>query len=127
MMRSLSIILILLVTAPLTAADRDLDFVAGLRRLQLFDLAEKYCQRELALQGNSADREGTLAIELIRSFALEAMSRPPEDRAPIWKQARDAAAEFQRTHANHPRLFLVRVQDALTLLAQGELAQQEAE
>lgn len=121
------LILSLLMAAPLPAAEPDLEFLSGLRRQQLFDLAEKYCQRELALQGNSPEREANLTIELIRSFALEAMSRPPEERAPIWQQARNAAAEFQRQHANHPRLFLIRVQDALTLLAQGELAQQEAE
>lgn len=117
----------LLVAAPLGASDRDLELLTGLRRLQLFELAEKYCQRELAKQGNPPEREATLAIELVRSFALDAMSRPPEERGPIWQQARDAAAEFQRSHAAHPRLLLIRVQDALTLLAQGELAQQEAE
>jgi hypothetical protein len=123
----LVLILILLSTARLPGADRDLAFVSGLRRLQLFDLAEQYCQRELASQNNTPEREAKLTIELIRSFALEALSRPPEERAPVWQQARDAAAEFQRTHAGHPQLLLIRVQDGLTLLAQGELAQQEAE
>jgi hypothetical protein len=122
-----SLLLIVICPATLFAADRDLDFLTGLRRLQLFDLAEKYCQRELALQSNSPEREAKLTIELIRSFALEAVSRPPEERAPIWQQARNAAAEFQRQHADHPQLLLIRVQDALTLLAQGELSQQEAE
>lgn len=117
----------LLVAAPLGASDRDLELLTGLRRLQLFELAEKYCQRELAKQGNPPEREATLAIELIRSLSLDAMSRPPGERGPIWQQARDAAARFQRSHAAHPRLLLIRVQDALTLLAQGELAQQEAE
>jgi hypothetical protein len=127
MQRTTILLLIFLATARLKAADRDLDFVSGLRRLQLFDLAEKYCERELAKQNNSPQREAALAIELIRSFALDAMSRPPEERAPLWQQARDVAADFQRSHANHAHLLLIRVQDALTLLAQGELAQQEAE
>jgi hypothetical protein len=126
-MPSFFLILALLSTARLPAADRDLDFVSGLRRLQLFDLAEKYCQRELASQSNTPEREAKLTIDLIRSFALEALSRPPEERASTWQQARAAAAEFQRTHAGHPQLLLIRVQDGLTLLAQGELAQQEAE
>lgn len=127
MVRFCSLLLIVIFPATLFAADRDLEFLTGLRRLQLFDLAEKYCQRELASQSNTPEREANLTIELIRSFALEALSRPPEDRAPIWQRARDAAVDFQRTHASHPQLVLIRVQDSLTLLAQGELAQQEAE
>ena len=126
-MRPLSFILVLVSTTLLPGADRDIDFVSGLRRLQLFDLAEKYCQRELASQNSTPEREAKLTIELIRSFALEALSRPPEERAPIWRRARDVAAEFQRTHAGNEQLLLIRVQDGLTLLAQGELAQQEAE
>lgn len=126
-MRICSLLLIVIFPATLFASDRDIDFLTGLRRLQLFDLAEKYCQRQLASQSSSPEREAKLTIELIRSFALEAVSRPPEERAPIWQQARDAAAEFQRQHADHPQLLLVRVQDALSLLAQSELTQQEAE
>lgn len=119
-------LLILICAMPLAAADRDLDLLKGLRRLQLFDLAQRYCQRELVLQSNSHEREAQLTIELIRSFALEAMSRPPEQRESLWKSAHQAATDFQRTRANHPQLLLVQVQAALTLLAEGELAQQEA-
>jgi hypothetical protein len=125
--RVCSLLLLAFFPATLVAADRDLEFLSGLRRLQLFDLAEQYCQRELASQSNTPQREAKLTIELIRSFALEALSQPAEERAPIWQRARDAAAEFQRAHADHPQLLLIRVQDGLTLLAQGELAQQEAE
>ena len=74
-----------------------------------------------------AQREADLTIELIRSLDLHALSRPRDERDPLWKQAREAAAEFQRTKPSHPRLFLVRVQDALTLLAIGEVAREEAE
>jgi hypothetical protein len=121
------LLLLLCNVQPLLAADRDVEFTTGLRRLQLFDLAEKYCRRELNQQSLSPEREATLTLELIRTLALQALSRPAADREPLWKTAHGEAAEFFRTRAAHPRAALVRLQDALTLLAEGEVAQQEAE
>jgi len=127
MTRAAILIVLLTASASLWADERDATFVSGLRRLQLFDLAERYCRGELASQKNSVEREAELTIELIRTLALHAMSRPSQEREPLWQQARDVAAQFERTRAKHPHVFLIRVQDALTLLARGEVAQQEAE
>jgi hypothetical protein len=69
----------------------------------------------------------SLTIELIRCHAAHAVQTAPAERAPLWQSARQVAADFQREHAANPRLVLVRVQDALTVLAQAELSRQEAE
>ena len=71
--------------------------------------------------------QGDLAVELIRTYALHAANSPPDQREELWKLARSTAAEFQRQNPQHPRGILIRMQDALTLLAQGELARQELE
>ncbi|MEO8498241.1 MAG: hypothetical protein ABI614_24510, partial [Planctomycetota bacterium] len=46
-------------------------------------------------------------------------------REPLWQKARDAATPF--SDSVEPRAVLVRVQDALALLARGELARMESE
>src|SRR5207247_1821733 len=77
-------------------------------------------------QASAADR-AQFTIELIRTLAAAAINAPPSERGPRWKQARDAAADFLRQERGSPRLVLVRVQDALTVLADAELSRQEAE
>lgn len=105
----------------------DARFLDGLRQRRLFELAEKYCQQKLNDEKLPPVKQGDLTIELIRTLAQHAAFARPEERDDLWKQARVTAAEFVRTQAKHPRLILVRVQDALTPLAQGELARQELE
>lgn len=102
-------------------------FLEGLRQRRLFELAERYCTQRLASAQLPPVAQGDLAVELIRTYASHAVNSPPDQREKLWKQARSAAAEFQRQNAQHPRGILVRMQDALTLVAQGELARQELE
>lgn len=109
------------------AADEDERFLEGLRQRRLFELAERYCTGRLANQKLPPVQHGDLAVELIRTYTLHAANSPPDRREELWKLAREAAAEFQRQSPPHPRVILVRLQDALTLLAQGELARQELE
>ncbi len=109
------------------AADEDEWFLEGLRQRRLFELAEKYCTERLAGAQLPPVAQGELAVELIRTYALHAANSPPDQREELWKRARTAAAEFQRQNSQQPRGILIRMQDALTLLAQGELARQELE
>jgi len=109
------------------AADEDERFLEGLRQRRLFELAEKYCTERLAGAQLPPVVQGDLAVELIRTYALHAANSPPDQREELWKRARTAAAEFQRQNPQHSRGILIRMQDALTLLAQGELARQELE
>ena len=109
------------------AANEDERFLEGLRQRRLFELAERYCSYRLAEPQLPPVVQGDLAVELIRTYALHAVNSPPDRREELWKLARGAAAQFQRTSPQHPRGILVRLQDALTLLAQGELTRQEFE
>lgn len=109
------------------AANEDDRFLEGLRQRRLFELAERYCSNRLADAQLPPVTQGDLAVELIRTYALHAANSPPDRREELWKLARGAAAQFQRTSPQHPRGILVRLQDALTLLAQGELTRQEFE
>ncbi|MBC7854876.1 MAG: hypothetical protein IAF94_15700, partial [Pirellulaceae bacterium] len=109
------------------ADDENERFLEGLRQRRLFELAEKYCVERLSGTQLPPVMQGDLAVELIRTYALHAANSPPDRRAELWKLARMTAAEFQRQSPEHPRGILIRMQDALTLLAQGELARQELE
>ncbi len=117
----------LLAAAICRAGEEEERFLNGLRQRRLFELAEKYCTGRLAGTQLSPVLQGDLAEELIRTYALHAANSPPDERQELWKLARTAAAQFQRQSPQHPRGILIRMQDALTLLAQGELARQELE
>jgi tetratricopeptide (TPR) repeat protein len=49
------------------------------------------------------------------------------ERESQWQRARQTAADFLRENPKNPRLVLVTVQDALTMLARGSLLRQESE
>jgi tetratricopeptide (TPR) repeat protein len=108
-------------------ASDDEKFLDALRARRLFSVAEALCKERLDDQQLGPVDRAQFTIELIRTFAAAAMNAPPGDRAPLWKQARDEAAEFGRNERTSPRLVLVRMQDALTALAEAELLRQEAE
>jgi tetratricopeptide (TPR) repeat protein len=112
---------------PALADSHDERFVAGLRQRGLFELAEKYCADRLADADTAADRRATLASELSRTCAEHALAAAPEDRTELWRRARAAADDFVSRNPRDPQLPLVRMQGALAVLAQGELAREEAE
>ena len=116
-----------LLAAACCAADEDERFLESLRQRRLFELAERYCSDRLADAQLPPVVQGDLAVELIRTYALHAANSPPDRRDELWKLARGAAAQVERTSPQHSRGILVRMQDALTLLAQGELTRQEFE
>jgi tetratricopeptide (TPR) repeat protein len=110
---------------PLCAQSLDARFVSGLRQRRLFELAEGYSTDRLGQIGPSESAYGELTVELIRTLTLHAVHSPPHQRQPLWDQARTVAADFLRHLPPHPHTLLVRFQDALTLLTQGELGRQE--
>ena len=110
------------------AADSaDARYLAGLRQRRLFELAEYYCREKLQSAPAGSAAEADLTLELIRTLAEQATHVPQPSRQPLWDKARAAAAPLIRRSPPPPRVLLVRVQDALTPLAQGELARQEWE
>ena len=118
-----------LLLAPPTARSESADvrFLAGLRQRQLFELAETFCAGRLERTVTDEETQVELSIELIRTLAERASNVKPDERDALWNQARKVAAEFERRIPPHPRAILVRLQDALTPLAQGELGRQEFE
>ncbi len=66
-------------------------------------------------------------VELIRILGEQAVNSGPAERPARWQAAHAAAADFLAQAADPPRRVLVQVQDALTSLAEGELARIEAE
>jgi len=116
-----------LAVLPLTllADEQNAQFLEALRQRQLFELAEKHCRDALADRRLPAAERADLTVELIRTLALHALNIPPDERAERWQAARKAASDFLAGGEAAPRAVLVRVQDALTLLAQGELGRQE--
>jgi hypothetical protein len=110
-----------------SAADEDERFIVGLRERRLFALAERYCEDRLAVAQLSTTDRVQLTVELIRVHAEQALNSPAEDRDAFWQKARDAASDFSDANNGQPRVVLVRVQDALTLLKRGELARMESE
>ncbi len=122
------LVLGLLLTIPAVAAPaEDARFVSGLRQRRLFHLAEQFCRERLAMAELADAERADLVIELVRCYASHAAQVTPQERGPLWQLARQAAAEFQRDQAQNPRQILVRVQDALTVAARGELLRLEAE
>jgi len=120
--------LALLVWAPAVGADNeDARFAEGLRQRRLFLLAEAFCRERLADAQLAAETQAELVIQLLQCYAAQAAHAVPAEREPLWQQARRAAADFQRDHAANPRRILVRVQDGLTVVTQGELLRLEAE
>lgn len=116
-----------LLAAAARAESADVGFIAGLRERQLFQLAESYCTDRLARSPPDSAAAAELTIELIRTLGQHAANVPHAQQKPFWAKARSVAAEFLRRSPPHPRAILVEMQDALTLLAQGELARQEFE
>ncbi len=126
--RALFCLLALLAGWAWAGTDReDVRFLEGLRHRRLFRLAESYCRERLSNEALDGVRRADLTLELIRCYAAQAVHAPPDARQASWDQARQTAAEFLRQHPSDPHVLLVRVQDALTLLARGELHRQESE
>ena len=129
--RSLSrlVCLALLLVFPLTAEaqSEDARFVDGLRQRRLYRLAEEFCNDRLSDARLSDAQRAELVIELIRCYASHAAQQAPQERDSTWQRARATAADFQRDQAQNPQLILVRVQDALTVAARGDLLRLEAE
>ena len=119
---------ILSFVAPTTFADSlDERYIEGLNERQLFSLAEAHCQRVLTRQDLDTDERIDVTIALCRTYAEHALNTSRSGRAQLWAAAVDAVEQYRRASDENPRGILVEMQLALTTLARGELARQEAE
>ena len=111
-----------LIALPVCAQSLDARFVEGLRQRRLFELAEAYCTDRLSRTTPDDSIQVELTLELIRTLDLHAANAPLDQRGALWRKSREVAASFLRQSPPHPRATVVRFQDALTLLAQGEIS-----
>ncbi len=114
-------------TASLPRGSEDGRFLAALRQRGLYQLAERYCRRVLEQKDLSAARRAEMSIELSITLAENALAAPPAERTPLWDQAQKPLETFVQQNPQSPWAVQVRLQEALNLLARGELARQEAE
>lgn len=105
----------------------DAQLLDGLRQRQLFALAETWCRRQLERSDLDARRRAELVTELSRTYVEHALGTRPEQREPLWRQARQTVDDYLARHADDPWAGLARVQLGLVHLAHGELLRQEAE
>jgi tetratricopeptide (TPR) repeat protein len=112
---------------PACADQLDVTFLNGLRQRRLYELAEAYCTDRLSRAPPRSPAQAELTVELIRTLAQHAIDAPAQDRERLWASAHAVAAGFLRSAPPHPRADLVRFQDALTLLARGEIIRQDHE
>lgn len=127
---AMAVLAALLVAGGVQAQDElsvDGRFLAGLRERGLYQLAQRYCTNRLKEANLPPARRAELVVELSLALAEQAASSPPAQRAPLWEQAWRITEDFAREQPDNPRLVQVRLQGALGLLTQGELARQEAE
>ncbi|MFT7630138.1 MAG: tetratricopeptide (TPR) repeat protein [Mariniblastus sp.] len=103
----------------------DAALLDGLRRRRLFDVAEFYCQQQLASPSVDATRQASLVIQWMKTRTEEAVLATPEKRSSAWQAVGDVSQTFLATHAQHPRRLLIEVQEALAHLAHGRLIRQE--
>ena len=102
-------------------------FVQELVTRRLFELAELQCRNLLADERLASRERAGWTVELIRILGQHAANSNATERPARWQAAHDVAREFLAAYGQHPRRELVEVQDALTLLAEGELARLESE
>lgn len=103
----------------------DREVVDGLRRRRLFEIAEFYCRDQLAQPTIDPTSQSTLVIELMKTQTTNAVLSDVADRAAAWQAVKATSTEFERTNPDHPRIFLVQVQQALSHIAHGRLLRQE--
>lgn len=119
-----ALLVVTLLPSLLCAATDDERFLEGLRERRLFRVAEAYCLEKLADPKVDETARAVLTIELLLTLSQRATYLPPAERQPYWQRCRAVVDAFPR---EHPRKLVVDLQGALVVLAQGELARQEAE
>ena len=98
---------------------------AGLRSRMLYDLADRYCDEQLARKELAAVDQANLWVEKVQTQMARAIQTPPSERPEAWNRARQLAESFAAENPGHPRQLLVRVQAGLASLAEARLVLQE--
>ncbi len=101
-------------------------YLEGLRGRGLYELAEKSCENRLT-QTELDERQRTdVVVELLRTLTEHALAVPPGDALPLWERAAQIAQAYAEKYSQSPRLLLVRTQEAVGRLAEGQIARYDA-
>ena len=103
----------------------DTTFLTGLRQRRLFELADFYCNDQLANTKIDSTTQSTIVIELLKTQTAQAIFSPIAQRASFWNKTQSTATNFLLANENHPRKFLVEVQSALSRISRSNLLAQE--
>jgi exonuclease VII small subunit len=114
-------------TPATSSGSLDERYLEGLRSRRLFDLAAGYCRERLSAATVAGDERMLLTGQLLLTLGQKALHLPAGQRSTTWQEAHQVADQYLAAHADHPRSSLIRMQDALVFLAEGELSRQEAE
>ncbi|MFN5322041.1 MAG: hypothetical protein ACK5D7_11265, partial [Planctomycetota bacterium] len=83
---------------------------AGLRSRMLYDLADRYCDEQLARKELAAVDQANLWVEKVQTQMARAIQTPPSERPEAWNRARQLAESCSGANPGHPRPLVVRVQ-----------------
>ncbi|MCH2128936.1 MAG: hypothetical protein MK179_07310, partial [Pirellulaceae bacterium] len=108
-------------------AERDAQFVEGLRQRRMFTLAESFCRRRLAEPDLTVVHRIQLITELSRCYATQAVHHTGPQRDEYWARAVAVIEDWNPQFEHNPHFLVARAQHALVNLARGEIARQELE
>ncbi|MDA7978864.1 MAG: hypothetical protein MPJ50_08865 [Pirellulales bacterium] len=109
------------------SAEVDAEYLSGLRRRQLFALAESYCLRVLERDDLSLKRQADIVVQLSQTLASQAMQTRGNQGDDLWGRASNTAQQFGEQNANSPWSTVVRAQAVMVQLDRGIWTRQRAE
>ncbi|MCB0320499.1 MAG: tetratricopeptide repeat protein [Bdellovibrionales bacterium] len=102
-------------------------FTTDLRRQQLFQLTESYCQQRLQDSRLPHDLRLQLTVELARTFAQHATTVSSEQQTGLYQRAEELLTSYPRQGLNELEELYLTVNHHLLQLSKGEAAYWEAE
>ena len=103
----------------------DAKLLDGLRRRRLFEIAEFHCQDQLANVKIDPTTQASTTIQWMKTRTAKSVFAKPEERKQIWRSAAQLSFDFVKSYPDHPRKFLVEVQQALSHVSHSRLIRQE--
>ncbi len=105
--------------------DDELTLIDGLRQRRLFDLADLRCRQLMGLSDWDSISQASVAIELMKTCVARGIVASGQQRIESWQAVDNVLEDFLKQFPDHPRKFLVEVQQAVAHLTYGRLIGQE--
>ncbi|MEZ6096925.1 MAG: hypothetical protein R3C03_22340 [Pirellulaceae bacterium] len=104
-----------------SSATRDQPLIDGLRRRQLFDLADYHCEQLLATNELAVVDRTAIVIEKMKTQMARAIQVQGNGRMKAWDEAVRIGDDFAAAETQNPRLPLVAIQSAMVQMAESRL------